>query len=189
MNLISVIEEIVKSVMPTEPVHGFPHVVRVLRLTESLSKNYEGIIDKEALVIAALLHDIGRLGNDEKNHAEASARVANSLLTLLGYPEKKKKLVIEAIRAHSFSSGIYPESLEAKILSDADKLDALGAIGIARVFMYSCEEGRGLEESINHFREKILKLPDLMNTPEGKEEALRRVKIIKEFLDELMREI
>jgi len=164
-------------------------VARVLRIAESLSRNYEGLIDKEVLTIAVLLHDIGRLGYGKENHAEASARVANSLLTLLGYPEKKKKLVIEAIRAHSFSSGIYPESLEAKILSDADKLDALGAIGIARVFMYSCEEGRGLEESINHFRKKILKLPDLMNTPEGKEEALRRVKIIKEFLDELTREI
>ena len=188
-DLISIIKEIVKLVMPDDPVHGFPHIARVLRIVEDLSKGYEGLVDKEVLVIATLLHDIARFSKVRENHAEASARVADSLLNAVGYSDEKRRLVTEAIREHSFTSGIQPSTLEAQILSDADKLDALGAIGIARVFMYSCKEGRDLRESVNHFREKILKLPDLMKTPEGRREAEKRVKIVKVFLNELIEEI
>ncbi|MEM2055608.1 MAG: hypothetical protein QXY48_04620, partial [Sulfolobales archaeon] len=74
-------------------------------------------------------------------------------------------------------------------LSDADKLDALGAIGLVRVLMYSGELGRDLHEVIEHIKAKLLKLPETMHTSEGKVEAERRVKIIREFLENLFREL
>ena len=100
----------------------------------------------------------------------------------MGYSESKVRVIVEAISTHSYSAGREPQLLEAKILSDADKLDALGAVGIARVFLYSGAIGRGIEDSIAHIKTKILKLPDLMKTPEGRELALKRVKVVMEFI-------
>ncbi len=187
--LIKVFEELVKSVMSDDPVHGYPHVLRVRDLALWIASKYKGV-DVESLEIAALLHDIARSNSiKSSDHALKSAKVAELLLKAMGYPEDRIKLVVEAIATHSYSGGREPKSLEAKILSDADKLDALGAIGVARVLMYSAYVGRGLEGSIEHFRSKILKLPDLMKTSVGKEEALRRVKYVIEFIEELEKEL
>ncbi len=186
--LVRVIEELVKNVMSKDPVHGYPHVLRVRDLALWIASKYEGV-DKEALEIAALLHDIARNSSARSEHAMKSAKVAESLLKAMGYPESKIRLVTEAIATHSYSGGGEPKSLEAKILSDADKLDALGAVGIARVLMYSAYVGRGFEGSIEHFKSKILNLPKLMRTEVGREEALRRVKYVEEFVKELEEEL
>ena len=192
-DVVRVVEEVVKGVMSPDPVHGYPHVIRVRDLALRIGRAYAGRVDAEVLELAALLHDVSRgsfsdglLGGD---HALASARVAEALLKALGYPEPKAEAVAHAILTHSYSSGRVPETLEARILSDADKLDALGAIGVARVFMYSGALGRGLRESVEHFRKKILRLPELMWTPEGREEALRRVEFVRSFLKELEAEV
>jgi len=182
LGLVDVIEEFVRNVMSNDPVHGYPHVRRVKELALKIASHYSGKVDVEVLELAALLHDIARNGPGMVDHAYASAKVAEVLLKLVGYPENKASLVIEAISSHSYSTGKDPQSLEARILSDADKLDALGAIGIARVFLYSGAIGRGIEESVAHIKNKILKLPELMKTPEGRELALKRVKIVEEFI-------
>ncbi len=181
MSVIEIIEELVKNVMSSDPVHGYPHVHRVRELALQIASHYSEV-DKEVIELAALLHDIARNGPGKADHAFTSAKVAELLLRSMGYPEQKVALVVEAISTHSYSADREPQSLEAKILSDADKLDALGAIGVARVFLYSGAIGRGIEESIAHIKTKILKLPDLMKTPEGRELALKRVKVVEEFI-------
>ncbi|MCD6084509.1 MAG: HD domain-containing protein [Desulfurococcales archaeon] len=181
MGIIDIVAELVRNVMSSDPVHGYPHVMRVRKLALQLAAHYESV-DREVVELAALLHDIGRSGPSMTDHAFTSARVAGLLLRAMGYSESKVRVIVEAISTHSYSAGREPQLLEAKILSDADKLDALGAVGIARVFLYSGAIGRGIEDSIAHIKTKILKLPDLMKTPEGRELALKRVKVVMEFI-------
>jgi uncharacterized protein len=80
-------------------------------------------------------------------------------------------------------------SIEAKVLSDADKLDALGAIGVARVFAFSGARGRSLEDSVKHFYEKILRLPELLETDAARRIAVERVEVVKRFLENLLKEV
>jgi uncharacterized protein len=118
-------------------VHDFDHILRVLRLVERIG-SAEGA-DWTVLRPAALLHDWGRLeaeSQDLDHAAEAAART-RALLEARGEPEDRIQAVTHAIAAHRFRSGPEPASVEAKVLFDADKLDAIGAIGIARVFAYS----------------------------------------------------
>ncbi len=184
---VRIIESIVRNIMSNDPIHGFPHVERVRRLALWIAKHYPQV-DVEVVEIASLLHDIAR-SSREGDHALKSAEVAQLILSALGYPKDKIEKVVEAIATHSFSAGRTPKSLEAKILSDADKLDALGAIGIVRVFMYSGAIGRSIEDSLEHFRIKILRLPNLMMTEVGRKEALRRVKVVKDFIKTLEEEL
>jgi len=188
VGIVDVIVELVKNVMSSDPVHGYPHVVRVRKLALHIASYYNEV-DKEVIELAALLHDIGRSGPGSADHAFTSAKVAELLLKSMKYPEDKVKVIVEAISTHSYSASREPQILEAKILSDADKLDALGAVGIARVFLYSGAIGRGIEESIAHIKTKILKLPDLMKTPQGRELALERVKIVRDFIKCIEKEL
>jgi len=188
VSIVDIVAELVRNVMSSDPVHGYPHVMRVRKLALQLAAHYNSV-DKEVVELAALLHDIGRSGPGMTDHAFTSARVAGLLLRAMGYSESKVRAIVEAISTHSYSAGREPQLLEAKILSDADKLDALGAVGIARVFLYSGAIGRGIEDSIAHIKTKILKLPDLMKTPEGRELALKKVKIVMEFIKCIEKEL
>lgn len=173
-----------------EGTHGFSHVERVFNLCLHIGRE-EGA-DLEILALAALLHDIARPLEDAgkvEDHAAEGARIAKRFLLGLGYPPEKAEAVAHAIEAHRFSRGPEPQTLEAKILSDADKLDAIGAIGVARVFMYSGEHGRDIEASLKHFEEKILKLKDLMYTETAKRMAEERHRFTVEFIERIRREI
>ena len=151
--------------------------------------------DLEKLAVATLLHDVGRWleGDLGRNHAEISADIA---IQVLGNSDFSRE-VAEIIREHSYSMAKKPSSIESAILQDADKIDALGVIGVARVFAYGGYKGRPIYASItnpektsyDHFFEKILKLPDLMNTELGKKIAEKRVKKIKSFLEEMVKEV
>jgi uncharacterized protein len=188
--LIETVREFAKSFFEREGTHGFSHVERVFNLCMHIGKE-EGA-DLEVLGLAALLHDIARPLEDSgriEDHAAEGARLARRYLRSLGYPEEKIEAVAHAIEAHRFSRGPEPKTLEAKILSDADKLDAIGAVGIARVFMYSGEHGRDIEASIRHFEEKILKLKDLMYTETAKRIAEERHRFTEEFIKRLRLEI
>ncbi|MEO2151318.1 MAG: HD domain-containing protein, partial [Thermococcus sp.] len=148
--------------------------------------------DLEVLALASLLHDIARPLEDAgkvEDHAVEGAKIARRFLLSIGCPEEKVEAVAHAIEAHRFSRGPEPRTLEAKILSDADKLDAIGAIGIARVFMYSGEHGRDVEASLRHFEEKILKLKDLMYTETAKRIAEDRHRFTVQFIERIRREI
>ena len=173
------------------PGHGLEHTFRVLEICIILHKIHGG--DFKKLVLATLFHDILRL---EENHAEKSADFARKFLENTEF----KSLAIDVaniIREHSYSTSKKALSIESMILQDADRLDALGAIGIARVFSYGAYMNRelyGWQEpknggSLAHFYEKILKLPKLMNTETGKKIAERRVKVIISFLEEFIFEL
>ncbi len=164
--------------------HDEDHVERVKRIAKFLAEK-EGA-NVEVVLKAAELHDIAR---DRENHAAESARIAESILRKEGFKEEFINAVKHAIEAHSFSGKIVPKTLEAKVLSDADKLDAIGAIGVARAFIFSGERGRGIEETIRHFEEKLLKLKDMLYTETARRIAKKRHEFLKEFYDEIRREL
>ncbi len=188
--LIEKTREFAKGFFEREGTHGFSHVERVFNLCMHIGRE-EGA-DLEVLALAALLHDVARPLEDSgevEDHAVEGAKIAKRFLLSLGYPEEKAEAVAHAIEAHRFSRGPEPRTLEAKILSDADKLDAMGAIGIARVFMYSGEHGRDIEASLEHFEEKILKLKDLMYTETARKIAEGRHEFTVRFIERIRREI
>jgi uncharacterized protein len=186
--VVELIENLVRKLYPEDMVHGLDHVLRVRDIALKIAEAIPEPVDREVLEVAALLHDIGRVSRD-KDHAKRSAEIAYIILKLGCFPEDKVGKVVEAIQSHSFSEGVKPMSIEAKILSDADKLDALGVIGIARVFAFSGSRGRSLKESIQHFYDKILQLPNLLFTDIAKSIAIKRIDVVKKFLEDLEKEI
>ncbi|KLK87827.1 phosphohydrolase [Methanoculleus sediminis] len=169
--------------------HGFDHTGRVVRLCEHLAAR-EGA-DMAVLIPAALFHDIARPLEEETGvpHEEEGARIAESYLRSVRYPEDRIAAIVHAIRAHRYSSGIAPETQEARILSDADNLDAMGAVGIARTFIRAGEHGRGIADATGHFHEKLLNLRDLMYTKSAREIAEERHAFLVAFLKTLDGEI
>ena len=113
-----------------DPAHDFDHVLRVTEMAVRLARA-EGA-DVEVVRAAALLHDVGRDDASGRDHAEVSADVARRILE--SHPPEKVEAVTQAILQHRFRSGPRPDSLEARCLFDADKLDSIGAIGIARAY-------------------------------------------------------
>ena len=182
--------EKVKGRMGTDHLHGVGHVLRVYYFATKFGEKLHA--DMDVLKAAALLHDIARpLEDDDPNidHATLSAEIAKSILEEVGFPKEKIEEVLHAIRSHRFKKGEKPKTLEAKILQDADRLDALGAMGIFRTIYWSGTNKRSVEDTIKHFEEKILKLPELMNTEPGKRMAEERVKIVSEFVQALRAEL
>jgi len=173
-------------------IHGFKHVERVFDLCLEIGKNNGANLF--ILKIAALLHDIGRIRGKESlntNHADLSAKMALEFLTKNNYNFKKNEIdnIIHSIKAHSFSNNIKPKTLEAKILSDADKLDALGAVGLYRTIGFTLDNKGNLRSVIQHLEEKILKLPNKMILDESKRIAQSRIEIIKTFYEQIKKEI
>ena len=167
--------------------HDINHIRRVLNNAITIWKTEGGNIF--AIKIASILHDIGRpietlTGED---HAKISAQIAKRLMSLWNVGEDIQNMVYDAIYNHRFSNKQEPKTIEGKILSDADKLDAIGAIGIARVFKHNCL--RTIEEDLQHFYEKILKLPQYMYTETGYKLATKRIKLVKLFIKQLEEEI
>lgn len=164
--------------------HGFEHTERVYNLCLHLGKVLNA--DQTILLPAAILHDVCR---GEENHAEAGAATAALILRKLGFEEDKIQRIQKVIISHSFSAGETPESLEAKILSDADKLDALGALGIYRTAAYSGEYSRPITDYIGHFHNKLMKLDSLLYTSEAKKVAIERKKFMMLYLTQLNHEL
>lgn len=125
-----------------DAVHDFDHVLRVLALAERIAQA-EGA-DLEIVRAAALLHDVGREQAEVQglDHAEFAARRAREILA--GQPSEKVEAVVQAIAAHRFRAGPAPATPEARALFDADKLDAIGAVGVARAFAYGGAHGQRL---------------------------------------------
>ena len=177
-----------RSLMGGDPAHGWPHVVRVAGLARRIAREEDLDLDWRVLDAAILLHDTGRFVEGE-HHAVASARLARLVLPGLGYGHGEVEAVAHAILAHSYSLGVEATTAEARVLSDADKLDALGAVGIARVFHTGCQLGRGFEDSLKHFHEKILRLPSLLYYEASRRIAGERIRIIELFLEAAGREL
>lgn len=185
---IELIKLMSQAVMPEDATHGFGHVKRVAALCLEIGEKLEQEVDTFVLLASAYLHDIAREASDE-NHEEISAHLAAKLMEKLGVEERKIEAVVDSILSHSYSARRTPKYLEGRILSDADKLDAIGAIGIARVFSYGGKKNRSLEESIEHFYEKILKLKDFMYTDVAKKIAEERHKTIIEYIEKIKGEL
>jgi uncharacterized protein len=136
------IEEARRHYEGTDAVHDFDHVLRVLALAEQLAQA-EGA-NLQIVRVATLLHDVARGQGDRliADHAQAGAEYARRMLA--DHPPAKVEAVAHAIAAHRFRTGPTPRTLEAKVVHDADKLDAIGAIGVARAFAFGGHEGQRL---------------------------------------------
>ena len=206
MKNIERLKKEVKQIMKNDPAHDFDHILRDLKNANYLSKK-EGA-DTKIVSSAVLLHDLVHYPKSEKrskSSATKSAILAQKILKKYNFSKNEIAIVADAIETHSYSKGKTPKSLEGKILQDADRLDAIGAIGIARVFAVSGFEGRSFYDkrdpfcskrkpndkrwAIDHFFNKLLKLEELMNTRSAKIEAGKRTRFLKNYLQELEKEI
>ena len=189
-----------------DPAHDLAHVRRVVANARLLAAA-EGA-DPAVVLPAAWLHDCVVLPKDSARRAEASRLAAESagvFLHTAGYPVAHVPAIEHAIAAHSFSAGIPPQTLEAKVVQDADRLDALGAIGIARTLMLGGAMGKPLYDPdeplpqrraaddranvIDHFYVKLLRLAERMHTAAARREGERRTRLMRLYLDELGREL
>lgn len=191
--------------------HGWEHVSRVYKLALSLAEQ-EGA-DNFIVGMAALMHDLGRsVPQDQHNlsehHADLSVTLARDILRIYQVPTNKQEAILHAIIAHSFSRGIEPLTLEARVVRDADRLDGLGAIGILRWAMTGMvlrtpktasyhpddpfAEWHTLDDHqymLDHFYCKLLKLADTMTTKAGRTLAQRRTAFMRTYLYEFRREL
>ena len=189
-----------------DPGHGPTHLERVVATAVRLAEEEGARLD--VVLPAAWLHDCVHVAKDSPDRAKASRLAADHALGFLegaGYPAHSLPDVRHAIEAHSFSAGIVPRTIEAKVVQDADRLDALGAIGLARCLAVGTALGRPLYEpadpfcrardpddggaSVDHFYAKLLKLAGSMQTAAGRHEAGRRTKFLEAFLAQLESEI
>ena len=165
--------------------HDAEHSLRVYRNAMMIARQ-ETACSREIVALAALLHD----ADDHKLFSTDHNANARAFLEENQIPAEMADRICEAINSVSFSQnkGRRPETIEAKVVQDADRLDAMGAIGIARTFAYGGEHGRPLEESVQHFYDKLLLIKDLMNTETGKKLAEKRHAYLEGFLKELSEE-
>ena len=190
----------------SDAAHDLSHVRRVVRTAVQLAEAEGAVMD--VVYPAAWLHDCVVVPKDSADRSKAStlaAEAATAFLRSVEYPSQYLDDIHHAIEAHSFSRGMIARTLEAKVVQDADRLDALGAIGIARCFsvggrlgrlFYSpidpfCEERPpdDLQWTVDHFFQKLLRLEHTMQTATGRDEAGRRTVFIQAFLEKLRDEI
>ncbi len=199
-------EHVRKKLEKNDPAHDFDHIMRVLKNAKKIARKEKA--DIRVITAAVLLHDIVSYPKSDprsKNSSEESAKESRKILKKYNFSQDEIDTISDAIRDHSFSRGATPSSLEGKILQDADRLDALGAIGIARTFAVSGAENRSFYNNddpfcnkhspddkswtLDHFYKKLLLLEKTMNTRTGKIEAGKRIRMMTKFLDELKKEI
>lgn len=186
--------------------HDWEHTLRVAKLCSRIGRAEGG--DMAVLMSAAYLHDIGRSHQDRLNgavcHAQKGAALAWPLIGGLSLSGERKKNIIHSIRTHRFRGKHAPRTLEARVLFDADKLDAIGAVGIARAFLFAGEVGARLhspdavaEESLPYspddtgyreYRVKLRKIKDRMLTGEGRRIARKRHSFMERFFERFLKE-
>ncbi len=203
-NLFPIAQE--KYALAADPSHDFAHVQRVMGLCLEFGRELQA--DTDVLMAAALLHDVVHVPKNHPDRVKASTMAAQEAMRLLEGIEltgPQRHKIASAIVEHSYSRGLAPTCVESAILQDADRLDAIGAIGVWRAATcgakmgsnyYHLEdpwaEARALDDkrfTLDHFEVKLFKLADNMNTAPGKREALRRQAFMKTFLDELRKDI
>ncbi len=197
--------------------HNLDHVMRVYNLCLLLARHEEDV-DLNILIPAALLHDIARVkeSNDksgETDHAVLGSKISEEILKTLKYDQNEIEKIKHCILTHRFRTGNEPKTIEAKILFDADKLDALGAMGVARSFMLAGQFGQSListpskdyisentsdngrlkNVSIHspfiEYEIKFKKIPEKLYTKKAKEIGVNKLKFMDEFFNRLSMEI
>ncbi len=186
--------------------HDWQHTLRVVRLARTIGESQGA--DLLVLEIAAYLHDIGRSQQDSSKgalcHAKESARLAEPLVCGLNLSGERRENIIHCIASHRFRRDPVPQTMEAKVLFDADKLDAIGAVGIARAYLFAGELGACLHnpdlppeqaqpysKEDTGYREYVVKLSKVrarMLTPKGREMADERHTFMEIFFNHFLEE-
>ena len=190
-----------------DPAHDFHHLMRVYKNAKRIGRR-EGT-NMDILLPAVLLHDLvvyPKGSTKSSKSSDESANLAENILHSYGYPQDQINQICYCIRTHSYSKRVVPASLEGRILQDADRLDALGAIGIARTFSVGgsenrtfynandpfCRSDRDLDDmqwTLDHFQTKLLKLEHFMHTQTAKKIAKERTRFMMQFIRQLQKEI
>jgi uncharacterized protein len=190
----------------TDPAHDFQHVLRVAANARSIAS--AECADASVVIAAALCHELFNYPKDHPDShrsGEVCAEHARALLLEVSYPREQHDAVCDAIRVHGFSRGIVPDSLDARVLQDADRLDAIGAIGIARCFATCASMRRPFYEAndpfcerrepddkrwgLDHFYKKLLRIPDVLHTDSARAMARDRERFMEAYLAQLRAEI
>lgn len=191
-----------------DPVHGFDHILRVYALAGRIARAEDA--DLEIVQAAALLHDAsgGETGSAGRaEHQQRSAEFARQVLEAEGWPEGRIAAVQHCVRAHRFRGQEQPQTREAKILFDADKLDVIGAFGVARTIAYGVKVGQPIfaepserfrqsgereanepHSSYHEFTFKLSKIKDRLHTRTAREMAVGRHKFLVDFFEQLAAE-
>ncbi|HHX8285649.1 HD domain-containing protein [Vibrio diabolicus] len=210
MTLLSQIEsqflEFMQQEIQVDAAHDISHVQRVVNTAKKLAVE-EGA-DLSIVLPAAYLHDCFTYPKDHPNRKQSSiiaAKKAVAFLESIDYPQQYHDAIAHAIEAHSFSANIRPNTLEAKVVQDADRLDALGAIGITRCIQVSTEfdaqlyddkdifaQQRELDDkqfTLDHFQTKLFKIAETMNTESARREAQKRKAFMQAYIEQLRDEV
>jgi uncharacterized protein len=191
----------------TDGSHDLTHIRRVWRNAMAIAAGDPGV-DTELLLAAVILHDCVAVEKDSPLRSQASrlsAERARELVSGLGWTGARVDGLAHAIATHSFSAGLTPQTLEARILQDADRLDAIGAIGIARCFYVGGRMGSGLYSpddpaalarplddrrfALDHFKAKLFQVAEGFLTPVGQAMAAERARTMRGFVDAMLGEI
>ncbi len=194
-----------------DPAHDIAHVQRVVNNARTILAEERAAgasLDEFVVLAGGWLHDIVQLPKDSGLPGESARRSAEQALVYLdalGVGAGRARHIATAVRTHSFSGGERPQTIEAAIVQDADRLDALGAVGLARLFAVANEmrsqlydpadplaENRPLDDkryALDHIATKLLKLPELMTTPTARQLARSRATYLIDYRDQFLREI
>jgi uncharacterized protein len=205
-NIEMVCREFMLNCAFADTAHDITHIERVVKVAKELATSEHA--DMEIVVAAAWLHDCVAVAKNHPDRAKASKMAADKavmFLQTLPFDKTKLEAVHHAIVAHSFSANVQPRTLEAKVVQDADRMDALGAIGISRCMKVGGAIARHLyhpddpmckhrvaddsKYTLDHFFIKLLNIAEQMNTEAAREEAAYRTQFMQEFLQRLGTEI
>lgn len=188
--------------------HDFFHFQRVWKTAQQIMDQEPIPINRLVVLAACYFHDVVVLPKDHPERSQASSLAAIKTrvsLEEMGFPRELIDNVCHSVESHSYSAGITPETIEAKVVQDADRMEALGAIGLARVFytsgllrrkMFDPEdplaEHRELDDreyALDHFQVKLLKLSETMQTTAGRRMAERNSDYLREYMGKLLKEL
>ncbi|CAE6950372.1 putative protein YedJ [Vibrio sp. B1FLJ16] len=198
--------EFMQQEMQVDAAHDLSHIKRVAKTAKKLAEQ-EGA-QLEVVLPAAYLHDCFTYPKDHPNRKKSSVIAATKAIAFLesiDYPQHYHDAIAHAIEAHSYSAGIRPDTLEAQVVQDADRLDALGAIGVTRCIQVSTQfdaklydhqdmfaEQRDLDDkqyTLDHFQTKLFKIVETMNTESARQEARQRKVFMQAYLSQLRDEV
>jgi len=186
-NFVKKVENFVKKKLPGDYLVGYPHIERVRQNALMLQKKFGG--DKEIIEVAALLHDIGRI-KDSAQHGKYGVEISEEFLKKIGYPDEKRKKVVRVVAVHGredWDTAGRPETLEEKIVYDADKMDLVCVIWLFKVFLLCKNAGQDFRDAMKHARKTLDE-----NYPEMffmKEELRQKYDFLIKILDEVEKEI
>jgi uncharacterized protein len=205
-HMFAVLDQALKPSVGSDGSHDLSHILRVWHSAETIAHS-EPTCDVELLAAAVILHDCVAVEKNSPLRSQASrlaAERARSIVADLGWSASRIASLVHAIEAHSFSSGIVPNTLEAQILQDADRLDAIGAIGIARCFYVAGRMGSALYDpqdfdasnravddrryAIDHFKAKLFPVAEGFRTTAGRAMAAERAALMQRFVEAFRRE-